>query len=276
MDIPLCQRDRQHCQTGPGLFEGVAWYYARYRPAYPKEAIEFLTARFNLSEATTVLDLGCGTGQVAIPLAARGIPVFAVDPDVDMLAEGLRTEQRSGIQGITWLRGKDNCLHRLRLPPLALCTMGASFHWMNRDKALATLDRFILPNGGVAILSGGISVWSGEEVAWKEVVKQVLHEVLGPDRRAGRGTYTDPQDRHEIVLARSAFGRIERCDFASTQELTVEEIIGQQLSTSYASPAQLGNRIAKFRRIMKERLLDLHPSGAFRYDVPTTILVGTR
>ena len=129
-------KDDRIRQTEPELFEGTAWYYARYRPAYPTKAIDLLTARFNLNHASAVLDLGCGTGQIAIPLAARGIPVSAIDPDVEMLAEGLRAEQRAGIYGITWLRGDDGCLNRLPLAPLTLCTMGESFHWMNRDEVL--------------------------------------------------------------------------------------------------------------------------------------------
>ena len=130
-------KDDRIIQIEPELFEGTAWYYARYRPAYPREAIDILTARFNLNQATAVLDLGCGTGQIAIPLAARGIPVYAVDPDVEMLAEGLRAEQRAGIYGITWLGGDDDCLNRLPLAPLTLCTMGESYHWMNRDEVLS-------------------------------------------------------------------------------------------------------------------------------------------
>ena len=129
-------KDDRITQIEAELFEGTAWYYARYRPAYPREAINLLTARFNLNQASAVLDLGCGTGQIVIPLAARGIPLYGVDPDVEMLAEGLCAEQCAGIYGMTWLRGDDDCLNRLPLAPLTLCKMGESFHWMNRDEVL--------------------------------------------------------------------------------------------------------------------------------------------
>lgn len=41
-------------------------------------------------EPSTVLDAGCGTGRVAIELAARGIDVVGVDLDAGMLAEARR------------------------------------------------------------------------------------------------------------------------------------------------------------------------------------------
>src|SRR5262245_21269291 len=136
------------------LFEGTAWYYSRYRWGYPSEALDALVSRFGLDNSTQVLDLGCGTGQIALRLAVRGIPVHAVDPEVEMLAEGMRAEQFAGADGIAWRRGADKTIERLHLPRLTLCTMGASFHWMDRDFILQRLNRLIVEGRGVAILSG--------------------------------------------------------------------------------------------------------------------------
>ena len=47
---------------------------------------------------TTVLDAGCGTGRVAIELAARGVDVVGVDLDPAMLAEA-----RAKAPGLTWV-----------------------------------------------------------------------------------------------------------------------------------------------------------------------------
>jgi SAM-dependent methyltransferase len=51
-------------------------------------------------EPGSVLDAGCGTGRVAIELAARGIDVVGVDLDADMLAEARRKAP-----GLTWIQG---------------------------------------------------------------------------------------------------------------------------------------------------------------------------
>jgi SAM-dependent methyltransferase len=265
---------------GPrGLFQGAAWYYARYRRGYPDAVIGLIVRRFGLDGTTPVLDLGCGTGQLAIPLAARGVPVHAVDPDVGMLAEGLRAEEASGARGIAWRIGDDGCVDRLHLPPLRAATMGSSFHWMDRERVLATLERLVVPRGGLAVVTGGPgggSVWSGAGAGWTGVARQVVVEFLGPDRRAAGGTFQHAAERHEAVLARSAFGHLDRARITSVEERTVEEIIGLLLSTSYASPALLGGRLDAFRRVLTERLLRLDPSGVFRDETTTEVLIATR
>jgi hypothetical protein len=101
-------------------------------------------------------------------------------------------------------------------------------------------------------------------------------DFLGPKRRAGASTYQESADRHETVLARSPFGQVEKREFALPEERTVEEIVGLQLSTSYASPAQLGSRIDEFCRVLRERLLELEPSGVFQGTATTELLIATR
>jgi len=161
--------------------------------------------------------------------------------------------------------------------------MGASFHWMERDEVLATLDRMTVANGGVATLSGE-SVWRQREFhddqvterTWSSVVRETVAEFFGPEHRAGTGTYRHPADRHEIVLARSAFNKVEKFSFLARQELTTDEIIGLQLSTSYASPAQLGPRLDEFESALRTRLLQLNPSGVFDGETTTELLIATR
>ncbi|MFI6733107.1 class I SAM-dependent methyltransferase [Nonomuraea sp. NPDC050451] len=70
------------------LFGGAAPYYAKYRTDHEDRAIEHLARTFGPD--STVLDLGCGPGTVAIPLAPGVREVLAVDPDEEMLETGRR------------------------------------------------------------------------------------------------------------------------------------------------------------------------------------------
>ncbi|MGW5384901.1 class I SAM-dependent methyltransferase [Nocardia sp. NPDC003963] len=73
------------------LFAGTAWHYARYRPGYPESLFDDLIRRFRLDGTGRLLDLGCGTGQLTLPLAAHFAEAVGVDPEPEMLAEAART-----------------------------------------------------------------------------------------------------------------------------------------------------------------------------------------
>src|SRR5580658_3572814 len=51
-----------------GLYQGTAEYYDRYRLPYPAAMIEDMVARTGVSGQGRLLDLACGTGQLAFPL----------------------------------------------------------------------------------------------------------------------------------------------------------------------------------------------------------------
>jgi ubiquinone/menaquinone biosynthesis C-methylase UbiE len=96
------------------IFAGTAWYYARFRPEYPEQVLSLVEDRFNLNKRSRVLDLGCGTGQIALQLAPLVAEVVAVDPLDEMLREGRLLATRKGISNITWLLGESRILRDWR------------------------------------------------------------------------------------------------------------------------------------------------------------------
>jgi predicted RNA methylase len=57
-------------QHDPTLFQGTARYYVRYRTPYPAGFFTHLRQVFQLDGSGHALDLGCGTGQLALPLSS--------------------------------------------------------------------------------------------------------------------------------------------------------------------------------------------------------------
>src|SRR5689334_3417487 len=140
------------------LFRGTASYYARFRPGYPPELVELLAAKAGLGPRSRVLDLGTGTGQLAVPLAAHAGEVVAVDPEQEMLAQidapNVRTvEARAEEVDETWGR-------------FDLVTIGNAFHWMDP----AILER--LPTEQVALCG-----FDGER--HQEAARDLAQEMFG-------------------------------------------------------------------------------------------------
>jgi len=95
------------------LFRSAVAAYARFRTGYPPENVAALAHRLGLDRTQAVIDIGCGTGQLAIPLAQHARSVIAIDPLDEMLALGRGAALASNTSNITWLRGDSNNLDRL-------------------------------------------------------------------------------------------------------------------------------------------------------------------
>ena len=79
------------------IFKGTAEYYSKYRPQYPENVIEDLASKPKLDGTGSLLDIGCDTGTLAIPLSKYFEKVLAVDIDPGMVYEGERIAKELGI-----------------------------------------------------------------------------------------------------------------------------------------------------------------------------------
>ncbi|MGW5068775.1 class I SAM-dependent methyltransferase [Streptomyces cyaneofuscatus] len=61
------------------IFDEDAELYDRARPGYPPALYDDLAELAGARPGSRVLEVGCGTGQATVPLAARGCPIIAVE-----------------------------------------------------------------------------------------------------------------------------------------------------------------------------------------------------
>ncbi|MDT0318560.1 class I SAM-dependent methyltransferase [Streptomyces millisiae] len=261
--------------TPAELFASTAPYYARHRPGYDPALYDLLAERFALDGTQRILDLGTGTGVLALPLAALAAEVIAVDPEPGMLDEGRKLAAERGVTNIAWRHGDSTTLPGMDIGEVLLTVMGAAFHWMDRDQVLRDLDRIIAPEGGVVLASGG-APGDIQPAPWLDVVADVRTRYLGPQRRAGSSTYTHPRERHQDILARSPFSRIETTHWDRTLIRTTDDVIGYVFSLSYSSPAQLGDAKDAFEHNLRAALLDFNPEGRFEEIIRTEAIIATR
>jgi SAM-dependent methyltransferase len=104
-----------------------------------------------LAAGGPVVELGVGTGRIAIPTARAGVPVIGVDSSAGMLAIAAEAARTAGVEQLLELRQGD-----LRAPPvservrLVTCPFRALLHMANepdRLQALAAARELLVPGG---------------------------------------------------------------------------------------------------------------------------------
>ncbi|GAA2203866.1 class I SAM-dependent methyltransferase [Nonomuraea monospora] len=248
------------------LFGGAAPYYAKYRPRYGDPAIQHLAMTFG--QGSTVLDLGCGPGTIAIPLAGRVGRVLAVDPDEEMLAEGRRLAGATG--NIRWIKGDSTTLHDL--PAFDHVVMGRSFHWMDRRAVLADLDELLPPRGVVALVG---PTREDPQEPWEPVMRRV-REAFGVNTFTASSSFQATGEHHDDVLATSPFSVLDRAHYEEHLPYDLDAVIGLQLSYSYSAPARLGDRRRAFVETARRELLAANPSGRWERTAVTEVLTARR
>jgi len=129
-------------------FSDRADYYVKYRPSYPKEAIDFMYGALGFSGRSVIADVGSGTGILTKLLLERGSTVYAVEPNRQMreLAERTLGDELNfhSIDGTAECTG---------LPAHAVdfIVCAQSFHWFDRDSARQEFRRILRP-GGIVVL----------------------------------------------------------------------------------------------------------------------------
>jgi SAM-dependent methyltransferase len=271
-------------------FDGTPFYYARYRPRYPAEAFAVLREKFDLTGSSRVLDLGCGPGSLALPLASIAGRVYAVDPNGGMLAEAQRLAKERGIENIDWFLAESRDLPELakRIGPVDLTVMGRSFHWMDGARTLRDLYELTALGGGVALLADGNVAASRdaptapkggnppvpEPPAWRRFIVETTRKWLGEERKAGTsGTYAHPRKHHLEVVADSEFTRAELVQLKYQRTWNVEQILGYLYSTSSNSIPVLGENKDAFEADVRERLLAAEPTGTFTEPVTVQLIL---
>ncbi len=124
----------------------VAAYH--HRPPYPAETFAILDGLIT-SAPRVVLDVGCGTGDIARRLAPFVERVDAVDVSAPMIEKGKQLPGGDDPR-LRWIVGR---VEKVALrPPYALVTAGESLHWMDWQVALPRLRQLLAPGGYVAII----------------------------------------------------------------------------------------------------------------------------
>ena len=222
-------------------FDAWADDYDRFRPGYPDELFLTIRERLELPERPLVVDLGAGTGRASLAMAELGWRVTAVEPGRPML-DILRA--RAADLGLL-VSTVQASAEETGLDPgsVDLVTAGQSFHWFDRETALAEIARITRVGGGVALFW---NVRDRERSPFIEEYSLLLERHVEHGGDMGRYEAVGREQTRRAFEAHSAaFEPPEVVELHHAVEMTDEEFMGLAFTASYvrALPAPEQDRI---------------------------------
>jgi trans-aconitate methyltransferase len=215
-----------------GFSGEVADFYCQYRRGYPPAVIDTLAATFGLTRDDIVIDLGCGTGQLTLPIAARVRAVAGVDPEPDMLARARWAAAEHGITNAIWLLGADTDMPALAAmlggQRAGAVTIGQALHWMRYHELFPALAPLLRPGGGVAVITNGTPLWL-QDSTWSQALRGFLEQWLGSTLTNACGTDQASQQRYRDTMTAAGF-EVTEASFEYADDLDLEHLVGSLYS----------------------------------------------
>jgi SAM-dependent methyltransferase len=131
-------------------FDGVAERYDAVRPTYPQAVVDDLVALSGIEpgRADRVLEIGCGTGQLTVDLAGRGLDVTAVE-----LGPALAAVARRNLAPFPNARVAVGAFEEYAVAePVDAVVAATSFHWIAPEVRLTRTAVALRPGGALAVV----------------------------------------------------------------------------------------------------------------------------
>ena len=254
-----------------GFSGDSARFYARYRRGYPPPVIDLLVRAVALTPADTVIDLGCGTGELTIPLAARVGRVIGVDPEPDMLALARGADRASADEPISWMLGSATDLPRIAAQhgPISAVTLANVIHLLDRPRLFSDARVALRPGGRLTIIANGTPLWL-QDCGWSRALRRFLESWLAKPTSGGCGTDTASRLGFRRELTDLGW-RTDDVETTYSDTLTGGEIIGGVFSA-------LSDRVpvgADRERFTADCLAALRPHAPYVEQVTVRALIAT-
>lgn len=162
-------RERKEELAKGFLGEGAG--YDEVRPGYPNGVLDAMLAAVGTAAYPRVVDLGAGTGKLALALAGRGCHVTALDTSESML-EVARTQAVAGHMAQRF----EACVAPAEATTLEagsadLVTAAQAWHWFETGAVSAEVRRILAPGGVLALVWNTLDV----SVPWVHRYSRIAH-----------------------------------------------------------------------------------------------------
>jgi SAM-dependent methyltransferase len=246
------------------LYQGTAGYYDRYRLPYPEAMIADLARRAQVSGHGRLLDLACGTGQLAFPLRQWFSEVWVVDQEPDMVELVRSKAVAKGAGDVRPIVSRAESLHA---DPeyFELAVIGNAFHRLDRDRVAGRILGW-LKRGGCLALCWSSSPWAGAQ-DWQRALAATMDKwrtALDAEHRVPAGWDLAQRRRTDSqILSDAGFELAGRHEFTMEHRWSLLEIAGHIRSTSALPATVLGGQAAAFDADLAATLGPHSHGGAF-------------
>jgi SAM-dependent methyltransferase len=264
-------------EFAPDLYRGTASDYDRFRLPYPPALIDHLLRLVNPSGSGWMLDLACGTGQLAFAMLDRFARVWAVDQEPDMVGLVHAKAARAGSARVEAIVSR---AEELEAPAGAfeLVAIGNAFHRLQRERVAQRLVGWLRPGGYVALVWSE-SPWRGEE-EWQSAVGELIASWrirTGAQARVPRGWDRVRRERpDEAVLADAGLEGVWTYRFPTPHDWTIEALTGFVYSTSALPRAVLGDQAPAFGRELRAAVEPHASDGKLRETIDSAYELARR
>jgi SAM-dependent methyltransferase len=130
-------------------FDAVADDYNAYRSPHPQPVVDAVIALSDLHNGSRVLEIGCGTGQLSVPLAQYGIDLLALE-----LGPRLAALARRNLEQFPNAHVETSSFEAWPLPSQQFDAVvsASAFHWLAPDLRFSKSAEALRPGGFLTIL----------------------------------------------------------------------------------------------------------------------------
>jgi SAM-dependent methyltransferase len=203
-------------------FDVVASDYARYRSGYPPEVVDDVVNAAQLGPGRRVLEIGCGTGQLSIPLARHGVELIAVE-----LGPNLARIARRNLAEFAAARVDVSGFEEWPLPvdPFDAVVAASALHWIDPTARFAKPARALKPAGTLVVVHAH-HVQGGTPGFFRDTQRYYLQWGLSDDPFFEPTAPADAPIMYPELDELPQFAVVQRHRFEIAQRHTTESYVG--------------------------------------------------
>ncbi|NND84803.1 MAG: methyltransferase domain-containing protein [Acidimicrobiia bacterium] len=212
--------------------------YDAHRPGFPPRFFDTVVRRGWIPDGGTALDLGSGTGSLALGWARRGLAVTALDIAPELLEVAVARADAEGLRVATTVAPAE----RTGQPDDAfdLVTAGQCWWWFDSDAATAEAQRVLRPGGRLLICNFSYLPLPGSAAARTESL--VLDHNPGWPKAGWRGVH--PEQVRALDIA--GFEKVESFSFTTDVSFTHEAWRGRMRTCNGVGSALAPDAVDRF------------------------------